>query len=510
MEDHMIRQNNRRIKFLSLLLSALLTLPTLSSCSDTTVDNHSETVTSSTEESVQEEEIELTPSAMIRDKFADKNYDGREFRILGPQENAHYYSTISNTFVEIWVEDYTGEITNDAIYDRNAMAEELLNITIVPQWSNGTADINTRIKQAVSSASDDFDAALQSLSNLGTPLQNNELANLKNFETIDVESPWYDKNCTDTFTLFGNKLYWLTGDYMLCDDYAVHLIYFNKRIVTDAGQELPYDSVREGTWTIDKFYNMVKAGEQDLNGDGKLTLGKDVVAHIENHDKIKHWIYGSCEKSIEIDNEGNLKVNTLDERQISVVERLYQYTVEKEMTYSVNDDTSLQKYFNSGLASSYCIGLAQINVFREMADDFGVLPMPKYDENQENYGHYISNFVVTALCCPLTVKDREFSGTCIETLSAFSTETVSSALYDTLLKSKLIRDQDSVEMLQICLATKEYDWAVDFSWGGTFQSAYNNVYDKKTFNYVSEATKALKMQEKLLNKIIDTIAEFED
>ena len=145
-----------------------------------------------------------------------------------------------------------------------------------------------------------------------------------------------------------------------------------------------------------------------------------------------------------------------------------------------------------------------------MPDEFGILPYPKYEESQENYGHYISNFVCTAIVCPKTVEDRDFAGACIEALSAYSTETVNSGLYDTLLASKLVRDTESVDMLKICLETKYFDWAVDFQWGNTFLNAYNAIYGKKNFEYVSDATKNLKLQNILLEKILNKVKNFED
>ena len=502
-------------KLTAWVLLAVLLLGT-TACGNSTVNAPEETPsaavsqpTADLTETVAEEE-EVTASSMITKKFGDQNYEGREFRILGFDVGGHFANNISNTFMEVWADEYNGEIINDAIYDRNAKASELLNITIVPQLVISTGDMATRIKQAVSAAADDFDVALQSLSNLGTTLQNNELANFKKFPTIDTSAPWYDQNSVDTFTLFGEKLYWLTGDYMLLDDYAVHVIFFNKDLVTNAGQELPYETVREGAWTLDKFCAMTKAAELDVNGDGKMVIGTDIVAHLENHDKIKHWVYGCRERSITINEDKTLEIDTLSERQVNVVERLYHYTVEEGMTYSISDDSQLSPAFKSGLATSYCIALAYINQYRDMPDDFGIVPMPKYDETQEEYGHYISNYAATALCSPLTVRDREFVGTCIDTLSAFSTETVNKALYEVLLTSKLVRDQESVEMLEIALSTKYYDWAVDFPWGSTFEAAYNGVYDKKTFNYVSSATSALKAQKKLLERLIDNISEFED
>ena len=156
------------------------------------------------------------------------------------------------------------------------------------------------------------------------------------------------------------------------------------------------------------------------------------------------------------------------------------------------------------------MNLGNINLFRDMADDFGIGPGPKYDEEQKTYGNYISNYVVTSFVCPVTATDRAFIGACIEALGAFSTETVDAALYDTLLASKLVRDEDTIEMLHICMATKVYDWAVDFSWGSTYADAYNSQYDRGTFNFVSMAAKNLKIQQKTMEKLLEKIRAFQE
>ncbi|MBR5680501.1 MAG: hypothetical protein IKX19_07580, partial [Clostridia bacterium] len=458
----------------------------------------------------QTEEAEPTPSSIISERFSDIDYGGKELRILGIEAGKQFYVYVGPDFQEIWAEGYTGEITNDAIFDRNSRAEELLNIHVVPVWEGSSDALNKRFAQSVTAGSDDFDIALSGLSAAGTPLQAGYLANLCMFENLDVTSPWWDENFTDTFTLFGDRLYFLSGDYQLNDDYAVCPIYFNKAIVTNAGLDLPYDLVREGKWTMDEMYNLEKACEQDLNGDGVLDMKNDIVAHIENQDKVKHFVYAFNEKSIEIDENGEFFINTLGERHINVVERIFTYGYEKQMIYTNQAGTTYDEAFITGHATSYLMNLGSINLFRDMADDFGIVPGPKYDEEQETYGNYISNYVVTSLICPITVTDRSFIGTCIETLGAFSSETVDTALYDTLLASKLVRDNESVEMLHICMDTKVYDWAVDFSWGSTYAAAYNGVYDSGTFNYVSAATKILKVQQKTMEKLLNQIREFQE
>ncbi len=494
---------------------ALLTVAGMTACSEQqNLPGETEASVQKTpaveKETVPEEEAEPTPASIISEQFADLDFGGREFRILGIEPGQQFYVFMGPDFQEIWAEGYTGEITNDAIYDRNSRAEELLNIRVTPVLEGSSANQNKRFAQAVTAGSDDFDASLSGLSSTGEPLQAGYLANLETFENLDIDSPWWDKNFVDTFRLFGSRLYFLSGDYQLADDYAVCPIYFNKAIVADAGLEQPYELVREGRWTIDEMYKLEKACERDLNGDGILDMKNDVVAHLENQDKVKHFVYAFNEKSIEIDENGEFVINTLDERHVNAVERIYEYGYEKKLIYTDQTGTSYDEAFTTGHAVSYLMNLGNINLFRDMADDFGIVPGPKYDEEQKTYGNYISNYVVTSFVCPITATDRAFIGACIEALGAFSTETVDAALYDTLLASKLVRDEDTIEMLHICMATKVYDWAVDFSWGSTYADAYNSQYDRGTFNFVSMAAKNLKIQQKTMEKLLEKIRAFQE
>ena len=497
------------------LLLAALTAAGMTACSEqpqTAQEENpaAETVSRAEEETAVEEETEPTPASIIGEQFAGLDFGGREFRILGIEAGQQFYVFMGPDFQEIWAEGYTGEITNDAIFDRNSRAEELLNIRVTPVWEASSGNQNKRFAQAVTAGSDDFDASLHGLSSTGEPLQAGYLANLETFENLDIESPWWDKNFVNTFRLFGSRLYFLSGDYQLADDYAVCPIYFNKAIVADAGLEQPYELVREGRWTIDEMYKLEKACERDLNGDGVLDMKNDIVAHLENQDKVKHFVYAFNEKSIEIDENGEFVINTLDERHVNAVERIFEYGYEKKLIYTDQTGTSYDEAFTTGHAVSYLMNLGNINLFRDMADDFGIVPGPKYDEEQKTYGNYISNYVVTSFVCPVTAADRAFIGACIETLGALSSETVDAALYDTLLASKLVRDEESIEMLHICMDTKVYDWAVDFSWGSTYANAYNIQYDSGSFNFVSMATKNLKIQQKTMEKLIDTIREFQE
>ncbi|MDY3941063.1 MAG: hypothetical protein SOZ09_03625 [Eubacteriales bacterium] len=486
-----------------LILAAML----LSGCAAGQNDPSTEPIEGTNADAVTESETETeaepTVAMQVTSTYSGYDYGGYEYRILSPGPGEHFYYHIQANLNEVYAEELNGDLMNDAIYQRNAMAEDLLSIKVTPIWSTGdTSGITSMLKAGTAAGSDEYDAVINRMDFLGTSLQNGDLQNLRAISTLNVEHPWWDKNIVDDFTLFGDRLYWIAGDINFVDDYAVEAVFFSMSLCDDHGLAYPYTLVKEGTWTIDRMLEMANAVKTDVNGDGKYTVEDDVVGHLEQNDHVKHWMYAMGEKSIDIDDAGNLRLRILDERQIGAIDKLYNAMVENEMTY-----TGKAADFAAGHALFYGDMLAFVNQLREMTSDFGIIPMPKYDEAQESYGEYISNGWTTAYAVPMTNGDPERTGVILEALSGYSTDTVRQALYEVSLSAKLVRDADSVEMLDIIFGSKSYDWAVDFTWGSGFASLYNGIYTSKKNNYVSTAEKKAQSLEKTITDLMEKVKD---
>lgn len=493
--------------FLACLLSAAAFL---TSCSESGSNTDTETVTNNTSTAAEdtapaEEEAEKTVTDIVKEKYADTNLNGYEYKVLAPGPGVHFaYNKVGSNVNEVWAESTDGTPLNDAIFNRNAASEALINIKITPVFGDSIDNIRNQVKTEVAAGTTDYDAVLNRMDYIGAGAQEGLYLNLKNISTMDVTNSWWDKNIVDTFTLFNSKLYWISGDINVFDDFAVEVIFSNKSILEQNGLSMPYSDVIEGTWSIEKMYQLASACQYDVDGDGEIVVGKDIVGHAEVNDHIKHWIYAMGEKSCDIGPNGELEINVLTERHIKAIDTLFSYMVDKQMTYTAGSDQ-----FIAGNILFIGEMLGTINSFRDMEDDFGVVPMPKMDETQENYGNYVSNGWTTAYAIPITVKDPEQTGTILEVICGLSTDTVRSALYDVLFAAKLVRDTESVEMLNIIFSTKSYDWAVDFSWGGNFANLYNGIYNSKNNNYVSKAEKSLKMITKMMDFVIEDFKNLE-
>lgn len=501
------------MKKLCLVLALLLSVGSfaMTSCSDNTSDGdlQSDAVTDETAEvapdpNAEVEEAEQTTTDIIKEKYADTDLDGFEYKVLAPANGVDLYSAVGSVN-EVYAEDTNGEPLNDALWERNAEAQELLNITITPVWSNGTADIRTQLQNEVTAGSTDYSTVLNRLDYMGTSMASGNLLNLNNIPTLDSENAWWDENIVDSFTLFDDRLYFISGDINFFDDYACEVLYFNKSLADDAGLEYPYSDVIEGTWTIDKFYTMAKTVEIDLNNDGKIEPGVDIAGHCEVNDHIKHWLYAMGEKCIVVGDDGELSAAITSERHINVIDTLFDYMVNRDMSHTASADM-----FTGGKILFLGEMLGAIGTYRDMDYEFGVLPMPKLDEQQESYGIYVSNGWTTVYGIPMTnAWDSETIGTILEVLCGLSTDTLRSALYDVLFAAKFVRDTESVQMLDVIFASKAYDWATDFTWGSNFSGLYNGLYSSGTNTFSSNVSSSIKSINKTLEVTFNKVKELQ-
>ena len=82
-----------------------------------------------------------------------------------------------------------------------------------------------------------------------------------------------------------------------------------------------------------------------------------------------------------------------------------------------------------------------LGYFRDLEDDYAILPYPKLDENQPEYYTMVDGSH-QVMAVPITVSDTERIGVIVEALCAESYRKVVPAYYDVALKFKGTRDQN--------------------------------------------------------------------
>lgn len=129
--------------------------------------------------------------------------------------------------------------------------------------------------------------------------------------------------------------------------------------------------------------------------------------------------------------------------------------------------------FRNGRALFYDPNINAIKDLRDMDDDFGIIPWPKYDESIDAY---YSN--VDAGCnlfiVPVTCSDAERASVILEACAYEGWKSVLPIYYDVVLTTKFTRDQDSEKMIDIIRAGRVFDIGYYF---------YNNSNDLNSFGW---------------------------
>jgi len=391
----------------------------------------------------------------------DIKFEGEEFIFLNIDKATMHWATHT-----LAVENQDGEVLNDSIFLRNLTVEAKLGIKLkdnqVPH-----ANIVSMIKKEVTSGAGDFDAALLSISSQGD-LSQGYLVDWKTIPHIDLDKPWWAKTTNDDLTI-KNRLYFAAGDIGIAYYDAVMPITMNLRMAEDYKLADPYKLVLDGKWTADVVSEMMKAVTEDLNGDGIMDKN-DQFGMFGMSEEYSALVVAFGEKIVKKDSE-DIPFLAFDSPQ-------YQRAFDKAVEMMNHDDIffnyrltkfgdttgiTLTPVWTGGQTLLQSDVIFHFSIFREMEDDFAILPRAKYDEKQSDYLSYIHQSAVL-MCIPTTAVNLERTGIVLESLAAESKYTVIKTYYDITLSQKYARDQQSIKMLDIIFEHRVIDLGTVFNW----------------------------------------------
>lgn len=397
-------------------------------------------------------------------QIPEADFDGYTMRILAISDEAW-------AITDMDVEELIGEPVNDAIFTRNRQIEAALNITI--QEIPGAWAPHDMLRRAVMADSDEYDVMFAHASS-GAPLATQGLyLNLRDISAFNFDQPYWDQGALRSFELM-NRLYFTTSDSNLMTNDAIWVLYFNKRIAQDMQLADPYQLVRDGQWTVDAMLSMARAAAIDLDGDG--VFGVEDQWGIASHG-LAFMMFFTCldERLVRLDNNGLPFLVEPNERFIAAyaqVRNLMDSTAGVYLGAGAlpgADFAHATTPFMNGRALFCAEVLGWSRTFREMTEDFGILPHPKLDEHQPTHLNATAN-TVPIMAIPITNPDPERTALFMDVMTALSATTVTPAYYTISLEGKFARDEDSVEMLDIIRANRVYDLAVIYNWGNFFSA----------------------------------------
>ncbi len=398
---------------------------------------HSETTQGGSDDTT---EPEVTTAAAV---LPERDFGGYEFRFLNG--NVFAWFTMSN----VTAEEENADTMNDAVYRRNRKVEDRYKITITETPSNAA---QADYLKSVQSNDNAFDIALLRMEWALPVVLQNAAVNWAEIPHLELDREWWVQGSLTSMSLM-NNIYYGVSLFDSSHFDSVRCFYFNKQMVEDFKLESPYDLVKSGKWTLDKFTELGRAVSSDLNGDGKWgDEDRYGLSGYSNHiDNTLMCGFGSI-LSIGKDKDDIPYFDLDNETSIAKMTKLAGIVGGDDgFAYKGKDWGGS---FTNGNALFMCDSVFAAVSMRDSEVEFGIIPTPKWDEEQENYiNNGGSPFFMTV---PITSEDLDRTGAIMEALAYDSMGLIDKAMYDIVLKGKSARDEESADMLDIIFSTLQY------------------------------------------------------
>lgn len=505
-------KNSVVIRILCLLLSALLLLPFLAACGgeDGKESGESQTEESSKKEKTSIEETDDEPEDPIDpDETDDESEDEEDSS--DPEEESEDpddeggdvgYRDLKGYVYKAYVRSYKTEnvfwgcedfwtdeenvgrnILASAVYARNSEIETNCNCKILQIDSEGS-QYDHMVQANV--GGNTYELAIVRTVDARQLAVDGILLDLAQQPALNLGADYYDQNQIRDMSL-GGALYFISGDMNISTiDTATATIFnqdFLEKHLSDTFRN-PYEMVKDGTWTLSKMIEMANLVTVNTTG-GKLdaTLG-DTLGYFEYEYSPLFHFYASGERITVNDEDGypQFLIGRGNVRASDVFDQIFE-------KLNVYQNPNIINGYNAKRLENYQTGnvlftdlrLLEIRTdYRPLGLNYGIVPLPKYNEEQEDYYSviYFENYVHLWMI-PVVHQNLDKATYMMELMAKKSHEEggTMDAYYINTMELNAAKDSQARDMLRMIRQRLVYDIALLYEWGNfaTFLTGVDNA-----------------------------------
>ena len=487
-------KNSLKTVIASLLVFSML-LPLLASCGERTAENGGEggsSVPSQGNTDVQPAETE-EKRIYADDIPDDAKFNGQSVKFMWWAENREF------------AEEYTGEVVNDAAYERELSVESRLNVDIVNVGESYTWDTKDlyldKIRSSVMANDGAYDVASGQYATMPGLVADRVFANLKDLPYLDFSKPYWVQQLIEETSVNG-KLFLATGDLSKVTINQVWCVMGNDTMRANLGLDNPVDLVHEGTWTKDAMNTMLTGVYADTDGD-QAKSGGDTFGLVIAEANCTYPFLNAWEISYTtLNEEGYPELTFYNDKTVAAWEQMMAWCFDsQDVAYGGEGYV----YFNAGNAFVEGRTLFNIGQFasvkacvENMEDSYILLPMPKWDVEQAGYYTWLgeSNTLFGILT---SAADLDATAAAMEMMAAESYRLVSPAIYEINMKTRYSADQEMSRMFDLIRGGVVFNFGLVYG----FAMNYMNIFWKGNITANGNLSSAWKSQEKSYKAAID-------
>jgi len=447
-----------------------------------------------------------TSSDILKSAVPDNlKFDGNTVRFYS------YYTENRNTDIIL---ESAPDIVNDAIYTRNMVVQDKLDVKFEGVFSSeeSPANNNGLMTKSVNAGLDEYDIIIGVQWICTQIATSNIFKNIIDLPYLGLENPWWADRYMKEMTVGNNVVMFLIGDISVGMMMRASTMYFNKDLYTDnlGDPDEMYQFVLDNKWTMDAFAGKIKDIYRDLNGDGVSDvddqygfMGYPVVNPY-------HFMYASGVRVTQRDKNGIPYFDFNNQKTVNFIEKLYDLFYNNKDAYTISQtvnefwETTTKKFMSNEVLFraeflSHCESL------RSMQTNFGMIPFPKCDEHEQSY-HALVNTAAPLYCVLITCTRDELVSAVLEEMAFQGYMYMTPAYFEMALKNKYMRDSDdkAMQCLDLIWSNPTTDFAMVYNnalsgIGGMAESLMVN----KSSAFVSEYRRIEDKATEQLQAIID-------
>ena len=382
---------------------------------------------------------------------------------------------------EFTAEAGSADITLDAIYRRNSVVAERLGIKY--DWvgiKGNNSNRNNYISTAENSIKTDthaydilagYSMCIANLSASGF------LRDLNTVNHIDTSMPWWPERLVSEATV-GGSLYFASGDISTNMLWSMLFIIYNKDLMSELNiKEDMNGLVEDKKWTLSKLEEMCR----DVYADNDGVAGKsdgDRFGLMTSNVYSDAFFFGCGLHTVELNDQGKPVISDSfgSEKTHDVIVRLLNLFDSQDAQLYTKDYASTTQFTQGNSLFEVRQPLYIRKTVAPTQTNFGVLPMPLYNEDQESYVTTIG-FTYTLYAIPRDTEKVDAAAAAIECQASEAYRKTTPAIFEVCLKVKYASDFESGRMFDIIRDGVTFDlgriFCLDFSSGSTKYATYN-------------------------------------
>lgn len=420
---------------------------------------------------------------------------------------------------EISIADEDGDVLHSAIIRRNSTIEDRLGITLTNEMVTGNQYEATKALQtSISTSEHRYDIIANSCYSTIMYTAEGILRDLSNLEYLDLSKEYWSQGFNNVASI-GKGQYMCTGAASLALYRLMFVTLFNRDMLDGYNEKSLFDVVNDGQWTLDYQIRLGKDYYSDNDGSNTVNDG-DTVGLISSSSGYIDPYWSSCNNPILTKNADNWFEYSVDIDRLSTTLRKVTELYYDANSYIITsgDDTArlntISKFFaeDHALTATLRLCASETEYLRDMSSKYGVIPLPKLDEEQTEYKTFLHDQFTAFGVCNTVDEDRaEMLGAVLEYMAFVSYNDVVPVYYNVALKSKYMQDTASWDMLDLIYNSVYIDGGVIYTKSlCSVHQVPRNIVTSKTDSTASKFKAMTKPVTNALDQLQEGIKKLQD